>query len=196
MGRTFQRFVSRPPRRRPRPSTPCMHSQNAVQCSVFPRRSAFRESQGSRQVTSAGAYNAKTPAPVVVCCSPVRCCLNHGACAPGQFDRPRILSLSDGHFAGSSLIRSSRTTKLLGPSSARASNITTFQVNFLGGAGSHVGAGIRRFFFSQIDKRAAVYANIQRLARSPEVRQNSGGESEMATAANSASDRCNASLTA
>src|SRR6266496_3003005 len=50
--------------------------------------------------------------------------------------------------------------------------------------------------FVQIDENAAVYANIQGLARSPEIRQNSRGKSQMATAANSASDRCNTSLTA
>src|SRR5437762_1693990 len=50
--------------------------------------------------------------------------------------------------------------------------------------------------FIQINESAAVYANIQGLARSPEIRQNSQGESQMATAANSAGDGCNTSLTA
>ncbi len=50
--------------------------------------------------------------------------------------------------------------------------------------------------FVQINESAAVYANIQGLARSPEIRQNSRGESQMAIAANSAGDGCNTSLTA
>ena len=67
-----------------------------------------------------------------------------------------------------------------------------FQLNFF----STVGDGVGRLFFSQIDKGAAVHTNIQGLACSTEVRQTPARKGEMTTAANSASDRCNTSLTA
>jgi hypothetical protein len=75
------------------------------------------------------------------------------------------------------------------------SNIA-FQLNFFSTAGDGVAGAVGWFFFRQIHKGTAVHTNIQGLACSTEVRQIPARKGEMTTAANSACDRCNTSLTA